>query len=518
MTAVRPLDVLLARKPREILADGVVTAAEVDALARLARSSDRSTTAASPALQTFVAAAAGRFESPAAEAKARALVDVAAAPMPRLDNDVVRYVAPPGDNTIRGHQLYIQRDGVLDGNTGLTSYSRGWGQFNAGVLGRANGSSVPSSSIHDLATRAALNAQPPAARLDAAAKAFGVAFPLNDFQQIAAGFHRPDQPDWAGVCYAWSWAALDARLSSLVDVEGPRGERGLWIGGQFLSRADLGNWTMALLAGLSQGAGDVLWYAPEGEDLLKASLGYLMEGGSGFRADIGNSFPGDRGSEIWFQPFVGARAEITSVDDATARGILDVVRQPCKAAWGGTVPGVEGATVKLVNLTGRYGNEKDDAWEGRPVVSEIAWSVYAVLDADGKLLKGMMADDPRIAHVPGLPVTTTNPVPRELFAPEHSIIDGILQGTPAPEVEGSIYGPALDFFVGHVLARGVPAVTRKAFEQDAGTGPLTPAQTAALVGKYPTVANAYSPTEWATRFASRGLDAASFGAPEYAVR
>ncbi len=517
MTAVRPIDVLTARKRSEILADGKVTAAEVDDLARLVRQSDRSTTVATPALQQLVHDAAGRFESPAVEARARGLIDVAASPMPRPDNDLIRYVAPAADNAIRSHQLYIQRNGVLDGNTGLTSYSRGWGQFNAGVLGRANGSPVPASSIHDMATRAALNASAPADRLDAAAKAFGVTFPMNDFRAIAAGFHRPDQPDWAGVCYAWSWAALDARIASLVDVEGPAKERGLWVGGQFLSRADLGNWAMALLAGLSQGAGDVLWYSPEGEDLLKASLGYLMEGGSGFRADIGNSFPGDRGSEIWFQPFVGAKAEIADVPASAAQGILDVVRQPRKANWGGTVPGVEGASVKLVTLTGRYGNEKDDAWEGKPVVSELAWSIYAVLDKDGKLLKGVMADDPRIAGVPGLPTTTTNPVPRELFAPDHGIIDGILEGRPAPEVQGSVYGPALDFFVGHVLARGVPATTRKAFEQEVGAGALSTTQIDDLRRKYPTIANAYAPAEWA-RFAARGLDASSFGAPEYATR
>jgi hypothetical protein len=518
MTAVRPLDVLLTRKTRDVLADGVVTAAEVNDVARLARASDRSTTTASAPVAAFVAAAAGRFESSQAEAQARALVDVAAAPMPRPDNGVVRYVAPQNDNAIRSHQLYIQRNGVVDGNTGLSSYSRGWGQFNVGVLNKANGSSVPSSAIHDLSTRAALNASSPAARLDAAAQAFGVKFPMNDFRQIAQGFHRPDQPDWAGVCYAWSWAALDARLSSLVDVDGPQGERGLWIGGQFLSRADLGNWLMALSAGLSQGAGDVLWYAPEGEDLLKATLGYLLEGGSGFRADIGNSFPGDRGSEIWFQPFTGAKAEFASVPSSTEQGILDVARQPRKAGWGGTTPGVDGASVKLVTLTGRYGNEKEDNWEGRPEISEMTWSVYAVLDKDGKLLKGIMADDPRIASVPGLPVTTTNPVPRELFAPEHSIVDGILAGTPAPEVQGSVYGPALDFFVGHVLARGVPAPLRKAFEKDAGTGPLSSTQVADLQQRYPTIANAYAPQEWATKFAARGLDAAAFGAAEYAAR
>jgi hypothetical protein len=85
-------------------------------------------------------------------------------------------------------------------------------------------------------------------------------------------------------------------------------------------------------------------------------------------------------------------------------------------------------------------------------------------------------------------------------------------------VKGSVYGPALDFFVGHVLARGVPAPLRKAFEKDVGTGTLSSTQIADLQQRYPTIANAYAPAEWATKFAARGLDAAAFGAPEFAAR
>jgi len=164
---------------------------------------------------------------------------------------------------------------------------------------------------------------------------------------------------WEGVCDAWSWAALDARLSSLVEVDRPKGERGLWIGGQLMSRADLGYRTMALLAGRSR---------------RRASC---------FR-------PSTRSSTASCRPL-------------------------------------------------------------------------------------------------------------------------------APEVQGSVYGPALDFLVGHGLARGVSAATRKAFEKDAGTGPLSSTQVADLGQRYPTIANADAPIERATRFASRGFEAASFGAPEYAA-
>lgn len=514
MPSVRPIDVLMTRKPSEILADGVITAAEVAELSRLAHDSHGSTHDATPALRELVEHHASQFESPAALQRARALVDVPETPTVRPDNELFRYLAPTNDHTVRGHQLYLKRTGALDVDTGLSAYSRGWGQFNAGVLDRAHGSSVPASSVHDLATRAHLRALPPPQRLDAAAKAFGITLPGLDFTGIAKGFFRPAEPDWAGVCYSWSWAALDARLSSLVDVEGPAGERGVWIGGQFLSRADLGNWLMALAAGVSQGAGDVMWYAPEAEDLLKACLGYLVEGGGGFRADIGNSLAG-RTDEVWFQPFVGAKVDVAAIDARAAQAILDVVRQPRKTGWGGTVPGVEGTSVKLVRIDGRYANEESDDHEGPTAISELRWNVYAVLDDHGKMLASVMADDPRIASAPALPERTTAAVPRNLFAPEHSLIDGILEGDPAPEIQGSVWGPALDFFVGHVLARGVPATTRKAFEHDAGRGALSAAQLSSLRERYPTVANAYSPAEWAANFGVRGLSAADFGAPEY---
>jgi hypothetical protein len=513
MQALRPIQVLLHRTQSDVLADGTVTAAEVALLSDLARDSRHGTRDATPTLRDLITNHAASFESPAALAQARNLLDAPDTPPLRPDNSLFRYVGPGSDNVVRQHQLYLKHDGSLAGSTGLRSYSRGWGQFNAGVLQQAHGSRVPVSLVHDTATRARLDALTPAQRLDAAAQALGRPLPGMSFSAIADGFCRPNEPDWAGVCYSWSWAALDARLSRLVDVDGPKGERGLWIGGQFLSRADLGNWLMALAAGLSQGAGDVLWYNPEAEDLLKACLGFLMEGGSGFRADIGNSYT-ERDGEVWFQPFVGANVDVQSLDARVSAAILDVARQPRKAGWGGTIPGVEGASVKLVHIDGRYGNEEDDGYEGPAALSDMRWAMYAVLDGDGKVLTALMADDPRLAGVTGLPERATAPVPRNLFAPEHSLIDGILAGDPAPEVRGSIWGPALDFFVGQVLARGVPASTRKAFEAAAGSGTLSSSAIAELGQRFPTIANAYSPAEWQARFASRGLDAASFGAPE----
>ncbi|MFZ9888622.1 MAG: hypothetical protein ACO3JL_14075, partial [Myxococcota bacterium] len=134
---------------------------------------------------------------------------------------------------------------------------------------------------------------------------------------------------------------------------------------------------------------------------------------------------------------------------------------------------------------------------------------------DGKVLTAIMADDPRLEKVQGLPVNETAAVPRQLFAPRHDIIDDLLAGEASPVVDGSVYGPALRFFVGHVLAQGVPASTRRAFENErvlVGNGPLAPSAIADLEARYPTVANAFSPEEWSSRFAGRGLVATDFGA------
>jgi hypothetical protein len=511
MTTTRPIDILFRRTTARVLEDGVITDGEVSDLEKLARDSDGRTDAVRTQLQGLLKDHASAFESSAALERARAL---ALAPPERRapTTDLFRYEAPPDHHQLRAHDLFIQRDGVLRGHTGLESFSRGWGRFNAGVLGRAHGSRVPASAVHDASERAVLDSAAPGARLDAAARALGVEMPWSSFCEIAGGFERPDQPDWAGVCYSWAWAALDARLSKLVDVDGPVGERGVWIGGQFLSRADLGNWLMALAAGVSQGAGTIMWYAPEAEDLLKATLGYLMDGQPGFRADIGNSF--SRGSEIWFQPFVGADVEIESVDDAARRAVLDVAARPRPTAWGTTAPGVEGADVKLVHIAGQYGNEARDDHEGAPVVSEIEWAMYAVLDAEGKLLKAFMVDDERLQSAPGLPVRESNAVPRVFFKADHQLVDGILEGEPSSEVKNSVYGPFLDFFVGHVLARGVPATERRAFEDavaSAPPGPLSLADTSSLRARFPTMASAYSPEEWARVFAPRGLAADDFG-------
>jgi hypothetical protein len=104
-------------------------------------------------------------------------------------------------------------------------------------------------------------------------------------------------------------------------------------------------------------------------------------------------------------------------------------------------------------------------------------------------------------------------VPRDLFAPEHTLIDGILLGDAPPEVKGSVYGPHLEFLVGTVLARGVPATTRRAFENEAaleGLAKLGAADIDRLAAAYPTIAHAYAPEQWDRSYGARGLERERF--------
>ena len=55
----------------------------------------------------------------------------------------------------------------------------------------------------------------------------------------------------------------------------------------------------------------------------------------------------------------------------------------------------------------------------------------------------------------------------------------------------------------------MPASVRAGFEAEVRAGAT---DAAALARKYPGVANAYSPQQWAALFAPRGLNARAFGA------
>lgn len=516
----RPLDALLARKISELVhGPGRITRGKVLELASFATDSGGSTRGGSWALRLLVKRYPHRFADQSALEAARALVNRPPSPMRRPDNTLFRVQAAADTHQTRSQALYIKGDGELSQATGIRTFSRGWLQANRSPLARAHGSTVPRSRVLTPQEHAALEAATPGQRLDRAVKLLlgKDKVGMSSFSEMGTGatFSRPDQPDWSGFCYSWAHCALDSRLSRMVDVRGKPGERGLWIAGQWLSRADLGNWLSAAASAYAQGEGQVMWFNPQAEDLVKASLGYLMRGGKGFRADIGPALKNPE--EVWFQPFTGARVKISSIPAAARQQVLGLAARP-ERAHGVTAPGIQGSDVKLIQIRGRYGDEQGDGHEGPPSMASLKWNAYAVLDGNKKAVRFFMANDPKLTEISGLPTRSSSAVPRDLFVPNHWFVDAILNDIPEPSLKHSLYGPHLKFLVGSVLARGVPGRTRAAFENEQllqGNGRLERRAVKDLARRYPTVANAYAPEQWERCFASRGLDARRFGRPTF---
>ncbi len=515
----RPIDAVIAREAARTLRAGKLTRGKLTELLEVATDSTGDATPALATLRRLVARHPRRFASPAALEVARAELERGGAPAPASypDNALFSIRGSGADASTRSQELTIKGEGTLELVSGRRTYSRGWLQVNQSPLARAHGSPVPASSALPEAERRALDALAPGERLDRAVQALTgkSKIGMTSFRELALGssFSQPGQPDWGGFCYSWSHVALDRRLSRLVDVRGPEGKRGLWLAGQWLSRADLGNWLTAVASVHAQGEGQVLWYNPEPEDVVKGLLLHTGKGGRGLRADVGPALKNP--NEIWFQPFTSSRVAIRGLPDAARRGVLAVAAQPVVRAYGQRVPGVAGADVKLIQIRGRYGDEKGDGHEGPPAMTTMTWNVYAVLDGQRRAVRYLLASDPRLASVPGLPTRESAAVPRDLFVPDHGFIDNILLGRPDPSLEGSLYGPHLKFLVGTVLARGVPGAVRDAFESELARlrpGRLAPLRIRRLELRYPTVANAYTAEQWRALFASRGLRATRFGA------
>jgi hypothetical protein len=516
----RPVDAVIAREAARVLRAGKLTRGKLGELLELATDSTGDSTPAVSTLRRLVTRHPRRFASPAALAAARAQLERGGAPVPASypDNALFSIRGSATDASTRGQELTIKGEGTLELATGRRTYSRGWLQVNQSPLARAHGSPVPSSPTLPEAERRALDALTPGERLDRAVQTLTgkSKIGMTSFRELALGssFSQPNQPDWGGFCYSWSHVALDRRLSRLVDVRGPEGKRGLWIAGQWLSRADLGNWLTAVASVHAQGEGQVLWYNPEPEDLVKGLLLHTGKGGRGVRVDIGPALKNP--SEVWFQPFTSSRVSVRGLPAAARDGVLAVAAQPVERAYGTRVPGVAGSDVKLIQVRGRYGDEKGDGHEGPPAMTTMTWNVYAVLDGQRRAVRYLLASDPRLAAIRGLPTRESAAVPRDLFVPDHGFIDNILLGRPDPSLEGSLYGPHLKFLVGTVLARGVPGSVRDAFEAElsrARPGRLDPLRIRRLELRFPTVANAYTPDQWRALFARRGLRATRFGAP-----
>ena len=116
---------------------------------------------------------------------------------------------------------------------------------------------------------------------------------------------------------------------------------------------------------------------------------------------------------------------------------------------------------------------------------------------------------PKVTKFLLLPVRKTDDLPDYLWKPKLQAIDDVLAGRRNATVANDRQGAEFTFFVGTVLTKGVPASVRAGFEAEVRAGAT---DAAALARKYPGVANAYSPQQWAALFAPRGLNARAFGA------
>lgn len=461
---------------------GAVSADEREALKAIA-ASPRTTLSARDVIESFLAAPA----------------------VPSL----LRAVTGPDVSSFDDDRLVLGPDGSARGTSGVTPYTRSYDAVREGPMREAHGSPAPRSSVLTPAEHAAVRSQSPAEALDVMARARGVKLGTG-FVALAHSkdFFDPNAPAWWGKCHAWAWSALSTELSARVDVGGPEGQRGLWLSGQWISRADLGNFLMGVADSISIREGNQLFEAPvTAIDLLQAASQFLLDGGGGVIADIHNDsvHGGDR--EVWNQPFVAADVDTRTLQGEGAAAVLALAARE----------GVQGAHVKHVHLVGRYGNERSNGHEGPWASESRSWNVYAVTDAAGTVLAAYMADAPELEGARGLPTRASHELPEYFWKPSAGAVEAGLNGAPHRVIDGDPLASEYRFFVGTVLTRGVPGSTRAGFEAEVSRlppGPVSAGAAQSLLKAWPGVSEAYSSEQWERAFGSRGLSAKVFGASE----
>lgn len=432
--------------------------------------------------------------------EARDVIEAFLAKPTQHDDAPLRAVTGLDPSSFADDQLVLGPDGSDHGSSGVAPYTRSYDAVHEGPMRLAHGSKAPRSSVLTEVERAGLSTRTPAEALDAAAKELGVKLGPG-FVGIAnsKSFFDPEAPTWFGKCHAWAWSALSNELSARVDVGGPEGRRGLWLSGQWISRADLGNFLMGVSDTIALSDGHELMQSPVTPmDLLEGAAQFMLDGGGGVVADIHNDAAHGGEREVWNQPFVAADVDTKTLVGEGAAAVLALAEQE----------GVRGVAVKHVHLVGRYGNEQSDAWEGPWNQGSRSWNVYAVTDARGAVLAAYMADDPKLEGVHGLPTRASHELPEYWWKPSLQAAEAGLAGTPDEAIDDNPFAREYRFFTGTVLTRGVPGATRAAFEAEvakAPAGALSPDRVTALREKYPGIAAAYSREQWARAFASRGL-------------
>lgn len=419
-----------------------------------------------------------------------------------LENDV--YVVTTGSQavSVMDDTIYLVGDGKLSGSTNSASHSRGYAKKADGILRFPHGSKAPAHPGVDSADETtALRSKSPAVALDEAAVTAGLNLGQFGFDYRAKQrFYSPSAQYWEGLCHAWSYGALDERINALVDVDGPSGKRGIWIYGQWLSRADLGNWMMAVSDQLGVADTELVDPFVTPLDILKGVPQWVMTSGLGLRADMFNDKE-QGSSEVWNQPIVAADIEVASVTSTVTSAVLAHASNDTQNHE--TIPA--DAAVKLVKMSVAWGAEVNDSHEGAPSIQVSDWNMYFVTAADGKAIVGYMAHHLGIA---GLPVSTSDPLPDYFAYPKNVILDASFENGSNTLLRGALDGGVFRFYVGTVLAYGVPETMRAAFEADFAAN----VEPATLKLRYPGIANAYSPNQWDRVFADKLGDGAGFGA------
>lgn len=409
-----------------------------------------------------------------------------------------------GEPSLSGEVLLTE--GHVYGEIATRPYTRSYGQTKSGPLRFRHGSEAPPSSLLSPTLLQELKASSPGAALDRMAHQLGG---TTGFDAMAKSkeFFDPTEKDWWGLCAPWSWTAQHPKISALVDAPGPEGERGKWFMGEWLSRADLGNWTMAV-------ASPFIMYAAESPqaisvgkpgplDLLKAA-NLIIQGQAGFVADVHND--AEKGTtETWNQPFFGAGVDAKGLPGPGAKAIRALAE----------ADGWKPAKIYAVTVVGKYGVEVNDGYEGDPAQAKKTWNFYVAVDNEGRAAWGVMANDARLDKVQGLPIKHTDAPPDYIVALPRDILDDALENRESVLLDQHPRGKEARFFLGTVLPNAVSGVDRKKFEaavEALPAGPIDAAKALSLRLAHPGVANAYSPAQWKESFGARGLDAHSFGA------
>lgn len=497
----------LRRLEQRFMTDSKLTADEAKSLLDSTKDWGGVSKAEKTELAAFLARNASKME-PAAKDLLEKFVNGGGTPNPPpppASSAVIRTVTGTSASSFVDDTVFLGRDGTLHGEANVPAYTRSYDSTKEGPLRFHHGSDAPASRLLTAAENAAIKSKTPGQALDAAAKALGVK--VDGFEKMANSkdFYDPSADFWWGKCHAWTWSSLSTTIDKLVDVPGPDGQKGLWVAGEWLSRADLGNWMMATADEISiQDSNQLFKSDLSAMDLLKGTTQFLMNNGGGMVSDVFNDKKKGH-KEVWNQPFVSSDVTTKTLSGDVATKLLEQAKKD----------GVTGgASIKQVTVVGTYGVEISDDHEGDPGRSSKTWNMYSVCDANGKVLTAYMADDDKLKGLAGLPTTYTDDLPDYIWKPTMKAIDDTLAGKSNPTVDYGAHGAEFKFFVGTVLKKGVPATVKTAFENDFSAlpaGAVDAAKARALAARYPNVANAYSPDQWKKLFAPRGLDAKAFG-------